>query len=120
SARGGRTCHAGPSCGPAFWARGRPGSTSPPRGGPARRTPRRSPALHRLLRDRVLRSGRDAHHDLARGPGPGRRSDTWRLTVVDGAGRYQLRLGELAAFGARMRATLDCTSGWYAQQDWTG
>jgi DMSO/TMAO reductase YedYZ molybdopterin-dependent catalytic subunit len=44
----------------------------------------------------------------------------WRLTVVDGAGRYQLGLGDLAAFGARIRATLDCTSGWYAQQDWTG
>jgi DMSO/TMAO reductase YedYZ molybdopterin-dependent catalytic subunit len=46
--------------------------------------------------------------------------DQWRLTVVDGVGRYQLRLDELAASGARMRATLDCTSGWYAQQDWSG
>jgi hypothetical protein len=44
----------------------------------------------------------------------------WRLTVVDGAGRYQLGLDELAAFGVRMRATLDCTSGWYARQDWSG
>src|SRR5581483_6762005 len=46
--------------------------------------------------------------------------DRWRLTVVDGAGRYQLGLDELAAFGVRMRATLDCTSGWYARQDWIG
>jgi hypothetical protein len=46
--------------------------------------------------------------------------DRWRLTVVDGAGRHQLRLDELSAFGARMRATLDCTSGWYARQDWSG
>ncbi len=46
--------------------------------------------------------------------------DRWRLTVVDGVGRYQLRLDELVASGARMRATLDCTSGWYARQDWTG
>jgi hypothetical protein len=46
--------------------------------------------------------------------------DQWRLTVVDEVGRYQLRLDELSAFGARMRATLDCTSGWYAQQDWSG
>jgi DMSO/TMAO reductase YedYZ molybdopterin-dependent catalytic subunit len=46
--------------------------------------------------------------------------DQWRLTVVDGAGRYQLRLAELAASGVRMRATLDCTSGWYARQDWAG
>ena len=47
-------------------------------------------------------------------------ADQWRLTVVDGVGRYQLRLDELAAFGVRMRATLDCTSGWYARQDWSG
>ena len=40
----------------------------------ARRTARRQPALHRVVRDRVLRSGRHAHHDLARGPDPGRRS----------------------------------------------
>jgi DMSO/TMAO reductase YedYZ molybdopterin-dependent catalytic subunit len=46
--------------------------------------------------------------------------DRWRLTVVDGTGRYQLGLDELAASGARLRATLDCTSGWYADQDWTG
>jgi len=44
----------------------------------------------------------------------------WRLTVVDGAGRYQLGLDELSASGVRLRATLDCTSGWYAQQDWIG
>jgi DMSO/TMAO reductase YedYZ molybdopterin-dependent catalytic subunit len=44
----------------------------------------------------------------------------WRLTVVDGAGRYQLGLDELSAFGARMRVTLDCTSGWYSRQDWSG
>ena len=46
--------------------------------------------------------------------------DRWQLTVVDDAGRYQLRLGDLLAFDARMRATLDCTSGWYARQDWSG
>ena len=46
--------------------------------------------------------------------------DQWRLTVVDGAGRYQLGLDELSAFGAGMRATLDCTSGWYSRQDWSG
>jgi Oxidoreductase molybdopterin binding domain len=47
---------------------------------------------------------------------PGR----WQLTVVDGAGPYTLTLRDLLAFGTRMRATLDCTSGWYAQQDWSG
>ena len=46
--------------------------------------------------------------------------DQWRLTVVDGAGRYQLGLDELSAFGAGMQATLDCTSGWYSRQDWSG
>src|SRR5205807_3733768 len=34
--------------------------------------------------------------------------DRWRLTIVDDVGRYQLGLDELAAFGVRMRATLDC------------
>jgi Oxidoreductase molybdopterin binding domain len=46
--------------------------------------------------------------------------DRWRLTVVDGMGRYELGLDELSAFGGRMRAILDCTSGWYARQDWSG
>jgi DMSO/TMAO reductase YedYZ molybdopterin-dependent catalytic subunit len=46
--------------------------------------------------------------------------DRWRLTVVDGTGQYQLGLGELSASGVQMRAILDCTSGWYSRQDWTG
>jgi DMSO/TMAO reductase YedYZ molybdopterin-dependent catalytic subunit len=45
---------------------------------------------------------------------------TWRLAVVDAEGEYELTLAELAAFAVRRRATLDCTSGWYAHQDWTG
>lgn len=45
---------------------------------------------------------------------------TWRLTVVDGVDRHELDLAELVAYEARLRATLDCTSGWYARQDWTG
>jgi DMSO/TMAO reductase YedYZ molybdopterin-dependent catalytic subunit len=44
----------------------------------------------------------------------------WRLTVVDGRGRYELSLAELSTFDTQVRATLDCTSGWYAHQDWTG
>jgi DMSO/TMAO reductase YedYZ molybdopterin-dependent catalytic subunit len=44
----------------------------------------------------------------------------WRLTIVDGAGRYELTLSQLRLFDVRLRATLDCTSGWYAHQDWTG
>jgi DMSO/TMAO reductase YedYZ molybdopterin-dependent catalytic subunit len=53
-------------------------------------------------------------------PVPAIDPDQWRLTIVDGLGRYQLGLDELPASSARMRATLDCTSGWYARQDWTG
>ena len=53
-------------------------------------------------------------------PVPAIDPDRWRLTVVDSAGRYKLRLADLLAFGTRIRATLDCTSGWYAQQDWAG
>ncbi len=44
----------------------------------------------------------------------------WRLSVVDGLGRYELTLAQLAAGTTGVRATLDCTSGWYAEQDWTG
>jgi len=43
----------------------------------------------------------------------------WQLSIVDGLGRYSLRLGELPPPVTR-RALLDCTSGWYAEQDWTG
>jgi DMSO/TMAO reductase YedYZ molybdopterin-dependent catalytic subunit len=44
----------------------------------------------------------------------------WRLRITDGRGHRQLTLAELARFNARMRATLDCTSGWYSHQEWTG
>jgi len=53
-------------------------------------------------------------------PVPAVDPDRWRLTVVDGTGRHQLGLNELAISGTRLRATLDCTSGWYARQDWSG
>jgi hypothetical protein len=46
--------------------------------------------------------------------------DQWRLTLQDARGRRELTLVQLAAFATEMRATLDCTSGWYSQQDWTG
>lgn len=44
----------------------------------------------------------------------------WRLTVVDAHGRYELSLAELGRSDAWVRATLDCTSGWFAHQDWAG
>ena len=46
--------------------------------------------------------------------------DRWRLTIKDAQGRRELTLAHLARFATRARATLDCTSGWYSQQDWTG
>jgi DMSO/TMAO reductase YedYZ molybdopterin-dependent catalytic subunit len=46
--------------------------------------------------------------------------DRWRLVIVDGRGRYEQTLADLSASTTRLRATLDCTSGWYAEQDWTG
>ena len=45
---------------------------------------------------------------------------SWALTVADGAGEYRLGLAELEARAITRRATLDCTSGWYAEQLWTG
>ena len=47
-------------------------------------------------------------------------ADRWRLTVIDGDGQYQLTLADLSAYHSQLRAVLDCTSGWYAEQDWTG
>ena len=44
---------------------------------------------------------------------------TWRLTV-DGSGGREWTYAELNAFGDRVRATIDCTGGWYAHQDWHG
>jgi DMSO/TMAO reductase YedYZ molybdopterin-dependent catalytic subunit len=44
----------------------------------------------------------------------------YRLSVVDGNGQRDLTLAQLSAYDTLMRATLDCTSGWYSDQDWTG
>jgi DMSO/TMAO reductase YedYZ molybdopterin-dependent catalytic subunit len=45
---------------------------------------------------------------------------TWRLVVADADGERELSLDELSGHNTRLRATLDCTSGWYAHQDWEG
>jgi hypothetical protein len=42
----------------------------------------------------------------------------WRLQLLGGARGYSL--DELAVFGDQLSATLDCTGGWYAQQQWRG
>jgi DMSO/TMAO reductase YedYZ molybdopterin-dependent catalytic subunit len=44
----------------------------------------------------------------------------WRLTVVGTDGRRDLTLADLSEAPVTRRALLDCTSGWYAEQDWTG
>jgi DMSO/TMAO reductase YedYZ molybdopterin-dependent catalytic subunit len=44
----------------------------------------------------------------------------WRLTVVDAAGTSTLALADLVSRTVSTRAVLDCTSGWYAEQVWTG
>jgi DMSO/TMAO reductase YedYZ molybdopterin-dependent catalytic subunit len=46
--------------------------------------------------------------------------DLWRLAVRDADGERTLTLGDLEAFDVRVRAVLDCTGGWYAEQDWAG
>jgi DMSO/TMAO reductase YedYZ molybdopterin-dependent catalytic subunit len=51
---------------------------------------------------------------------PAVESRRWRLTVIDAMGRHQLDLAELDRRRVPLRATLDCTSGWYAHQDWSG
>jgi hypothetical protein len=44
----------------------------------------------------------------------------WRLTVVTANGTRELSYEELAPFHDRVRAVLDCTGGWYSEQDWEG
>ncbi|MDQ3210005.1 MAG: molybdopterin-dependent oxidoreductase [Actinomycetota bacterium] len=45
-------------------------------------------------------------------------AESWRLHVTDGARSYSVE--DLFAFGDTLRATLDCTGGWYAEQEWRG
>jgi hypothetical protein len=52
---------------------------------------------------------------------PSLQIDSWRLSVVDGDGRRSLSLAEIEALPAdEVVAELDCTSGWYSRQTWTG
>ncbi len=44
----------------------------------------------------------------------------WRLTVADGTGTRTLRLADLRHAPDRLTATIDCTSGWWAEQVWHG
>lgn len=45
---------------------------------------------------------------------------TWRLTVVDADGTRTWSLPDLSRHMVTKRELLDCTSGWYSEQDWTG
>src|SRR2546423_5718952 len=47
-------------------------------------------------------------------------SAAWRLTIHAGARTRDWTYGELLAFDDRVRATLDCTGGFYSTQDWSG
>lgn len=44
----------------------------------------------------------------------------WRLSTRGPAGSRTWTLAELEAASVPVRATLDCTGGWYATQDWDG
>jgi DMSO/TMAO reductase YedYZ molybdopterin-dependent catalytic subunit len=44
----------------------------------------------------------------------------WRLSVSSGDRRRDWSYDELLRFDDRVRATIDCTGGWYAEQDWSG
>jgi hypothetical protein len=44
----------------------------------------------------------------------------WSVTVSGANGSRPWSLDELSSFGDRLRASLDCTGGWYSTQDWEG
>jgi DMSO/TMAO reductase YedYZ molybdopterin-dependent catalytic subunit len=45
---------------------------------------------------------------------------SWRLTVADGDGTRAFTLPDLSRQTVTRREVLDCTSGWYSEQEWTG
>jgi DMSO/TMAO reductase YedYZ molybdopterin-dependent catalytic subunit len=44
----------------------------------------------------------------------------WRLSIEDASGRRSVAYEELDADRDRIRAVLDCTGGWWADQEWEG
>jgi Oxidoreductase molybdopterin binding domain len=46
--------------------------------------------------------------------------ETWTLRVVDAVGARDVGYEELLAHRSTVRAVLDCTGGWYAEQEWEG
>jgi DMSO/TMAO reductase YedYZ molybdopterin-dependent catalytic subunit len=47
-------------------------------------------------------------------------ASVWRLRVRSGGEERTFSYDEVARFDEEVRATLDCTGGWYADQDWGG
>jgi DMSO/TMAO reductase YedYZ molybdopterin-dependent catalytic subunit len=45
---------------------------------------------------------------------------SWRLTLVNAGESRELSYQEVASFDDRARAVLDCTGGWFSEQDWEG
>jgi DMSO/TMAO reductase YedYZ molybdopterin-dependent catalytic subunit len=45
---------------------------------------------------------------------------SWRLTVTTGGSSREWSLAELAPWHDRQAATLDCTGGWWTEQEWSG
>ena len=48
------------------------------------------------------------------------RLDDWQLAIRDGEREEIVTIADLATFSDEVTATLDCTSGWYSTQEWTG
>jgi hypothetical protein len=46
--------------------------------------------------------------------------DLWTLRIADADGERDVGYEELFAHGEGARAVLDCTGGWYAEQEWEG
>jgi hypothetical protein len=46
--------------------------------------------------------------------------ETWTLRVADAAGERDVGYEELFAHRNTVRAVIDCTGGWYAEQEWEG
>jgi hypothetical protein len=46
--------------------------------------------------------------------------DAWRLVVRTGAGERAWTYDEIDAYADEVRATIDCTGGWFAVQEWSG
>jgi DMSO/TMAO reductase YedYZ molybdopterin-dependent catalytic subunit len=53
-------------------------------------------------------------------PVPGIAAAGWRLVVAAGGSSREWSYDEVAEFDDRLRATIDCTGGWFAEQEWAG